>query len=690
VGGRGSSGLDISELRVIEEVLITQQCGDHRQLVICPAGEIATPISTASPTPTPTLEPPSPTPATTTPTSAPITPTPTATPTSSVFPPDTPTETAGPHVDTGVGHGVAVPCVPETASETCAVAFTFVPQGFPAGATFRVASRRITPDSPWVLAPDPISDGGQPPTLHTDVPLQLLPVGLPYRAQFAILVFLDTPQPAPSELGALADTNAEFAFVTQTLLVQVATATPSPHPSPAGTPLPPESGPEITYFGIARADDVALTPVAFDARDRPVYVHPTGQGLSLVVEVRPGSDGQPVGHLAVSFEGDAPDLQLLVSRPLGNGDPMVCDIAPPSIGGVPATVSLEFSASPEVIDAMNDLGCRANDGTGNPAARGPADACTQDRSGRFSFVDADSTVQFCLPIAAAWAFPGGDTIVAGRVRDVGGTVGFAREIVVRVGATPPVPTPTRTMPLPSVPPTSTETPMVPQTPSATSAAQSPTPTPTATPSPLPPGEGPAITYLGVARADGLALTPSELDDQDRPVYRRPLGQGIIVVIEARRGSTGRRVGSNGFDPSGGLPDLQVLVSRPLGDGSPEVCDIEPGNIGGVPATDPLDFNAGLAIADAANDLGCRVNDGTGSPSARAASDEACTRSQSSGFGFGFVDPLSDVQFCIPIASAWSFAEGDTVVAARVRDVAGTVGLPEEMVVRIGPTPTPTT
>jgi hypothetical protein len=53
------------------------------------------------------------------------------------------------------------------------------------------------------------------------------------------------------------------------------------------------------------------------------------------------------------------------------------------------------------------------------------------------------------------------------------------------------------------------------------------------------------------------------------------------------------------------------------------------------------------------------------------------------FGYAFVEPTSTVQYCLPIARAWSFAAGDTVVAARVRDVDGRLGPAREIVVRVG-------
>jgi hypothetical protein len=51
-----------------------------------------------------------------------------------------------------------------------------------------------------------------------------------------------------------------------------------------------------------------------------------------------------------------------------------------------------------------------------------------------------------------------------------------------------------------------------------------------------------------------------------------------------------------------------------------------------------------------------------------------------------VSRATTVQFCIPIARAWAFPEGDTIVAARVRNLTGTVGPPREMVVRIASEP----
>lgn len=201
---------------------------------------------------------------------------------------------------------------------------------------------------------------------------------------------------------------------------------------------------------------------------------------------------------------------------------------------------------------------------------------------------------------------------------------------------------------------------------------SPSPPPVAVPTPA--GSGPEITHLGLATADDLPLSPGATDDRGRRVYVRPYGQGFTLVVEARRGRAGSPIGQNTYRPEG-EPDLQVLVSRPLGDGDAAVCEGD-GARGGVPAMPDLSFDADPATVDAMNDLGCRVYD-------REAATRPCTRLPvADGDPFGFADRKSSVQFCIPIARAWSFPAGDTTVAVRVRDLQGTFSTVEEMVVRI--------
>lgn len=198
------------------------------------------------------------------------------------------------------------------------------------------------------------------------------------------------------------------------------------------------SGPDITYFGIAGPDGVPHVPDGYFDDGRPQYVVPTGSEFSLVIEGRPGRDGQPVGIEAFAAQADdpnvLPDLQVLLSRALGDGSPIVCDHTPPSAGGVPATDPLEYAGTQAVADAINDFGCLIDDGSG--VARGVTEstqACTRLTAENAAFVDPTSTTQFCAPILAAWSFPPrSSTIVRARLRDAQGALGADQEMVVTV------------------------------------------------------------------------------------------------------------------------------------------------------------------------------------------------------------------------------------------------------------------
>ncbi len=450
-------------------------------------------------------------------------------------------------------------------------------------------------------------------------------------------------EPLATETATPVDTVASET-ATPVITMSVPTATPlQPTMIPSATPAGTATGPEITHFGITTADDRPIASSGTDAEGRLIYRRELGSGLNIVVEGAPGSDLRPLGREAFNQAG-LPDLQLLVSRPLGDGSLEVCDVQidGPN-GGVPATDPPVFSDSRATVDAINDLGCRVNNGAGEAVLRAPSgQACTRFESGDFTFVNEVSSGQFCLPIALAWAFPQGDTIVSARLRSSSGSLGRPQQIVVRIlgGPIPTVPT-----------------------------------TPTRTPIP------PVITYFGVASADDSVVQPVETDAAGRSVFSRLIGHGMSLIIEATAGPGGLPVGNDAFSAIDELPSLQVLVSRDLGDGAPAVCDVDPDNqiFGGVPGIDPLLFSMNGAVVDAINDLGCRVNDGTGEALGRDIS-TPCTRDD---FGnFAFVDPSTTIQFCLPIARAWRFAPGETTVAARVRSVNGGTSVPEELVVRV--------
>jgi hypothetical protein len=219
---------------------------------------------------------------------------------------------------------------------------------------------------------------------------------------------------------------------------KVPTTPTAPPITPTPTPtLPTMPGPDITFLGIASGDDVPQDPVGTDDQGRPIFSWPRGQGFSLIIEARPGIDRTPVAVHAADTTGAAlPDLQVILSNPIGDGSAALCDADPPNPGGVPAVTPFAFSDAPDIVLAINDLGCRADDGQGMPMGRRGSWCTRQVPSGDLAPVSAVSQVQFCVPIARAWAFPIGDTTVAARVRNTLGTVGPAREMIIRI---PPAP-----------------------------------------------------------------------------------------------------------------------------------------------------------------------------------------------------------------------------------------------------------
>jgi hypothetical protein len=190
--------------------------------------------------------------------------------------------------------------------------------------------------------------------------------------------------------------------------------------------------------------------------------------------------------------------------------------------------------------------------------------------------------------------------------------------------------------------------------------------------------------MGVAQPNDLVEDPSGYTIEGIPIFERPLGHSFTLVIEAKRGPNNRSPGSvtfnyDPFNPSV-RPDLEVVVSRPLGDGSTAVCDDHLPLIGGIPAAPTFDVTQ--AISNAINDLGCRFLDGSGQPGGRTKSEEACT--QFSDGLFHFVAQDTRVQFCAAIAAPFAFPTGDTVVMARARDSLGQAGPPASIVIRVLP------
>ena len=256
--------------------------------------------------------------------------------------------------------------------------------------------------------------------------------------------------------------------------------------------------------------------------------------------------------------------------------------------------------------------------------------------------------------------------------------------ITRTGTTTRTGTPTRTRTITRTATrtgTATRTPSITVTPSIT-LTPSQTGTPTATPRP-----GADITYVGLARPDDTIIAPVDTTDEGWPIYERSLGYLFNIVVEAKPGPSRLRVGLNTFrsdlsDPNI-RPDFEIIVSRPLGNGSAVVCDDMPPMIGGVPAA--TSFGATQPIANAINDFGCRFVDGSGNPGGRGP-DEACTMFEDGQSRFVVTSGpnASTAQFCAGIAEPFKFPDGDTTVTVRAHDLGGAPGAPRSFVVRIRP------
>ncbi|HXQ22168.1 MAG TPA: dockerin type I repeat-containing protein [Candidatus Acidoferrales bacterium] len=238
----------------------------------------------------------------------------------------------------------------------------------------------------------------------------------------------------------------------------------------------------------------------------------------------------------------------------------------------------------------------------------------------------------------------------------------------------PTPSPSRT-----VTPTRTRT----ATPTATStptSTRTSTPSPTATPTSSSP-IGPLVTFFGVTRGDDTLVSSSGTTPDGVPIYPRPNGNGFSLVVESMPGLSGAAVGKSAYQPSlTSLPDLQVEVSNPLGNGSSAVCDSSGPTPGGVPAVDPPNFAPTQADINAVNDLACRFLDGSGAPTGRTS--DSCVLFPTG--DYEFVNPMTTIQFCGVIDQVLSFPPGDTVVTARLRDVNGNAGPPAQIVIRVTP------
>jgi hypothetical protein len=187
--------------------------------------------------------------------------------------------------------------------------------------------------------------------------------------------------------------------------------------------------------------------------------------------------------------------------------------------------------------------------------------------------------------------------------------------------------------------------------------------------------GPVVTAFGVADSTGTFNVPA--NDQSPPAFSRQTAAGFIIFVEGRPGPSRLLVGTNVSNSKEGdptqQPDLQIESSNNLGNPTQVVCDNSFPALGGVPAVNPPDFSAVQPVSDALNDFGCRFK-------VFAASDFACTQDASGNLMFR--NPSSTVQFCTLVNEALTFPSGETVVTVRLRDTAGNLGPPAQIIVRI--------
>jgi hypothetical protein len=223
----------------------------------------------------------------------------------------------------------------------------------------------------------------------------------------------------------------------ETPVPTVPPSTPTPVPSASPIPTQPSGtqvkarkgepiGPIVTFFGAARADGTSVEPKSIDKKGIPTYASAVGSGFMLVVEAKPGPSGfDPAARVLAYVPDDPksrPDLEIEANRNMGDGSPAVCDRNRPKIGGIPGINPPSFAETQRVSDAINDLACRFETFVQSDAS------CTQAKNGEYSFVNSDSTTQFCMIVARAWAFPPGETLLSVRVRDNEGNPGPVKQM----------------------------------------------------------------------------------------------------------------------------------------------------------------------------------------------------------------------------------------------------------------------
>lgn len=172
-GGSGSSGFDISpsaENESINQVLTTKQCLPDEVLTLCPANETALDVPVPGQTPAP----------------------------------------QGVDVGTMVDSTNFGRCA-EGIEQSCRLPVMITVAGLTPGSAYQVAARGSDPLSSWVIA---AAASVVPGDERTAFPATIEVPAASLSIQVAVLVFIDGVGTTLGELQTLAETGADFAFVT--------------------------------------------------------------------------------------------------------------------------------------------------------------------------------------------------------------------------------------------------------------------------------------------------------------------------------------------------------------------------------------------------------------------------------------------------------------------------------------------
>lgn len=187
--------------------------------------------------------------------------------------------------------------------------------------------------------------------------------------------------------------------------------------------------------------------------------------------------------------------------------------------------------------------------------------------------------------------------------------------------------------------------------------------------------------FGIASADNHVHMPVGQTDDGVPIYEFPNDFGFIIFVEGRPGTSGRPLNACGTNGVGGcaVASLQIIADRDLGNGTRDVCDVNPPMIGGVPGVPSLMFDSSSDVSNAINDLACRF-EAYNRPTAMAPS--GCTLDDHG--NFAFVDSRSTLQYCnVQVVGAEiAFHTGLTRLKVQLRDSAGNIGNQAEIAISV--------